>query len=865
MKNAQDIIKVLEFNNFNKDSSLESVNDALNYLGCDEGLKKEVVLSLAAMGWFGVINSEVVKDVGIASAPEVVDVALIPAEEVPVVEMPVEESVQNVPEIGNESLVSEITINPSIEEVNIRSVEDEVNLVEEKKEVFDIQGRDNFIVTENLSSIVEVTNSLTSMQEVINALRAKGCDEHSSLDSVNVHLSQINCSDYLKKEVIVELMKRGWFQTIKPSQVQQAMSQDNHFSSVESVVDQEMSKIDPINQEAILPKKRSRKGGLILIILGIFILLVAGIIYAYTQKIGPFSFFVYKEENFLSSLLEGVDEINSASFKLSGEIKVVPREEGVMAFTIEDSLNTSEMRDKYNNDLFRIEAVNDIVNDLEAYYYGQAHFSKHGKYPESLKELALAEGGYWDNSIIDPVTLKEYGYRVTDNGNNFSLEVDFETEYVNKALRLYFKYNEEGYVVDGMKISFNKNADYVYMSSETPKTFFENLVEGMKAMPKDYNTNGSLAFAFENGGNGLEWEFSEDASISSGTYAYQISGSALKKDKTYYFKIDDFPMTSNSISSIKGQWMSMIEKERDEDEEEDEYYYQENIGGAISFYEKNIVDNIDTVLKIVKIMASIADEKGLITFASNPRIEKVDGRDLVRYDLEINREAISLTYIDSIDQLKNDSKLGEIINSSPLYLGQMDEEIRYQLESKEFADIFDYLSQNNSLVIWTDTKGVPVAIENVLKVAPPESVKSFRDKQVNISIRAVIDGINEPLEIITPEDSRPFEEVMKEVEGDDYGSNWAYDSKIKATMDQMRAGAELCRVKSNSNYSCILTDEHMNELMDDLQGKLFPSNPTDKWCYVKEISDGRRWCADSNGYVGTTAGRFCSEFFYSCR
>ncbi|BFT95083.1 hypothetical protein MNSC_10910 [Minisyncoccus archaeophilus] len=84
-------------------------------------------------------------------------------------------------------------------------------------------------------------------------------------------------------------------------------------------------------------------------------------------------------------------------------------------------------------------------------------------------------------------------------------------------------------------------------------------------------------------------------------------------------------------------------------------------------------------------------------------------------------------------------------------------------------------------------------------------------------------------------------------------------------MDQMRAGAELCKVKSNSNYSCILTDEHMNELMDDLQGKLFPSNPTDKWCYVKEISDGRRWCADSNGYVGTTAGRFCSEFFYSCR
>jgi hypothetical protein len=102
-----------------------------------------------------------------------------------------------------------------------------------------------------------------------------------------------------------------------------------------------------------------------LITLGILVLLSlsGGIAYAYFYKIGPFARIPYTESNLFSGLLIKSAEITSSSYSFSGELKVEPREEGAVPFSLQLS-NEEVLRQQYEHDARRASAVSSLSKHL---------------------------------------------------------------------------------------------------------------------------------------------------------------------------------------------------------------------------------------------------------------------------------------------------------------------------------------------------------------------------------------------------------------------------------------------------------------------------------------------------------------------
>lgn len=116
------------------------------------------------------------------------------------------------------------------------------------------------------------------------------------------------------------------------------------------------------------------------------------------------------------------------------------------------------------------------------------------------------------------------------------------------------------------------------------------------------------------------------------------------------------------------------------------------------------------------------------------------------------------------------------------------------------------------------------------------------------------------------------------------------NSKIKATMSQMRSTAEMVSIR-NGSYSELRSDSDFNSLLESVYGtqnKILPGrcvidemfnkveeNYSGKgllingngtaWCYESDlINDSVPWCVDSSGYDGYVDEGGCSGDNYSC-
>lgn len=103
--------------------------------------------------------------------------------------------------------------------------------------------------------------------------------------------------------------------------------------------------------------------------------------------------------------------------------------------------------------------------------------------------------------------------------------------------------------------------------------------------------------------------------------------------------------------------------------------------------------------------------------------------------------------------------------------------------------------------------------------------------------------------------------------------NAAKDARIKATMDQMRATAEIHKLNSGAagygTYAGITTcndaagfivagsdgEKLCDAIMDTTMGSgaMLLHSSADKYCFSKVLNVSGSWCVDSSGYSGSTA------------
>ncbi len=529
---------------------------------------------------------------------------------------------------------------------------------------------------------------------------------------------------------------------------------DAAFSIIASKVPH--GEISPVTSVTLAPISSARSFKVpVFIGIGVLgLILIGGVAYMYVEKMGPFAKAPYQEDNLFSGLLTKSSEIDSSAYKVGFALYTKGREADAKPFTLEIK-DSPEIKEKYLRDSERAESVNRILSTLQ----------EKARIPSSINGLKPAYEEYGDNSLIDitdPRTNAQYAYKTTDGGTDFALEVTFETDDALSAIRdvVLFQIQENATLapqspekIEGNKVTFTKSSGYLYLPSEPPKAFLEQLSEYAMYIPPEINIQSSVSVvAGKNVSNGdsFDWKFGLDGSGDLGDLSYKVNVEALKYARDYYVKINNMPALFGSFLPPKGQWVRFNASSSDE-----AGFITPFISQDIAQAEEDFKDSRVAFVALIKKTAEFADKERLFSFKNKPQKEKVGERSLYRYDLSMRKEAIVPFYKKfAAEAVKAEYKDDDIIRIDEGYL-------KY-LESSEFSEMFDYYNKNISVTLWVDQKGFPAMLKYTIRIVPPDDVATLKDKQFMLEFTISLDDINEPLRIDRPEGSKTYEEVMKE-------------------------------------------------------------------------------------------------------
>ncbi|MEI8061674.1 MAG: hypothetical protein WCG97_00050 [bacterium] len=547
-----------------------------------------------------------------------------------------------------------------------------------------------------------------------------------------------------------------------------------------------------------IPPQKSSHRAVTFILTFLFILLVGGLTaFAYIQKIGPFALKTYSENNLLSSLLAKYGSINSSTYSVSGSLDVVARDADAVPFTLKDS-NGPEFKKKYYYDHQRAVDVGAIVGALISTRNGSYNKKAQKSFPKDIKNI-LTSNQYpaYGASVTDPETNMDYKYTTTDAGQNFLLTVTFDTQGAINSIKRY-NYSTTSTPINGLNVSFTKDSySYIYLNEEPPKPFLAQMSDSMASFPADINVLLSVTASSQfKAPESTDWTFNVNAEGKFGDLTYKVNADALKKDKDYYFRINNIPslFLFGDIAAIKGKWVDVSSQIASSSATStDSYNYSplSSLSKGIPDQEKKYKENRDKVVKLLKKITSLADEQGLISFKNPPKAEKVNGVPLVRYDLLVQKNKLLPFY----------TALQTEINTNPDFTDfrdVIDQGLVEYLKSDEFSQVYDYFSQNNQFTLWTDAEGYPAIFEDTMRVVPPEAATQLANKQINIVFKITNSDINKELNIQAPTDAVPGQKLIDDAKKT--SDNLTSQSSTNVSLSSMRSTAELVYSKSENSY-----------------------------------------------------------------
>ncbi|MEI6810887.1 MAG: hypothetical protein WCK60_02445 [Candidatus Nomurabacteria bacterium] len=534
--------------------------------------------------------------------------------------------------------------------------------------------------------------------------------------------------------------------------------------------------IDP-SQNSVPVKSHK---GIIFSLIVIFILLIGGVAFAYYKQLGPFSVKQYSEDSFLSGLISKTSSIDTSTFAISVKLNVNPRDKGAIPFAPIDP--DEKIRQQYKNDFKRISDVSSIIQLLKSKYGDQQSYdystrkyiTKKGlPYPSVLSDADMGGSSsytsYSRESIAstkfgyDPVSNQKYEYRAVDGLKNFNIKVNLESNAAIDSIKKSYYYSATSTIINGNDVTFSKDSGYMYISSELPKPLLVSLSEYMKQISPDISASVLFGATLDvKNPNYPDGSMNVAAEGSFGDLSYKVDVEALKKDKDFYFRINKIPAIISYISNMKGQWIKVSPKATGAATTTDSYSYDplsslsESLSKGDAEYRNKRTDFIKTLNNI----AQLADKNKLFTFKQSPKKEKVDGRNLIRYDLSIKKESI-LSFYKEISANGEKYKDIGLVNDTGL--------VTY-LESKEFDDMFNLVKDNVFITVWTDSNGLPAVVEYRMRIVPPDTATQLKDKQIDVIFRITLDNINKPINIKVPSDYKSIETIQEEMKKNDSSS-----------------------------------------------------------------------------------------------
>jgi hypothetical protein len=458
-----------------------------------------------------------------------------------------------------------------------------------------------------------------------------------------------------------------------------------------------------------------RKAWPLVIIMLVFLLVVAGVSYAYVEKIGFFGRPPYDTEHLAQSIVNGLAQITTSEYTLRYGVKSEPREADAKPFSAAINGNT-EREAAYKRDQDTLRIVSSVLEAIRNYYY------KNKKYPVSL--AAVSKAGAIAGAI----------YKKTATGYEYS--VTFESPEAVQALGRYASLASKG-----KTLVLTEKSSYLYLPEKMPQAGLASILDMQSAVnyiPADFMLDIGLSGAILNNTESIDNKVGFTGTAVMGDMNVTVDAEFRKIGKDMYVIINKMPTLFASISKIKGKWIKITESD---------------VGTYGSAYLRSDGEELEEKkaesVKAMRMFLDIADKNKTLTLSAEPRREKVNGQTLYRYDLKLNKDTIVQFYTELTDAYKKE--FGDD------FAIKFDEATAEYLKGQHFAQVFDYLSSNSSLTVWADGEGRPIQTQSTLRVVP-DSTKN-KDNQVRMQTTFTFDKVNTNIKVDSPAEFMTVEDA----------------------------------------------------------------------------------------------------------
>lgn len=511
------------------------------------------------------------------------------------------------------------------------------------------------------------------------------------------------------------------------------------------------------------PNKKNKILSIILTVV-ITILVLGGVFYVWNT--GVFAGAPYDEDNLFSGLAKKISKMETYSYSLSGSFYTEDRESDAEPF--EPIGNSIELKEKYNRDYQRVQFVNRF-------------YAVYGR--KSLKSLESGTDRFIN--INDPLTGEVYDYRLTENGENWEISIEFETSQAIKSAIEGNKRAEQWKVepvdIDGQTITFTKDTSSINFPSKPPQNFYESINESLESIPENIKAEASVVFKSNMKEENPDFSFDISAEGDLGDLIYKVDANAIKKDEDLYLKVNNFPSIFLFFFPVpKGEWILV---------EEDSF-----LNNFVP--ENEIVENKESrgeVNRFYRKALDSADKNNLLAITNNPKKEKVGDRSAYRYELQINKDGIKPFLEEIIYELEN----GNYPNIKS-YLSDL-EILQDYTEKEEFSSVLDYYNKNTKNTLWVNNAGYIVKFESSNRLVP--SSERLSEKQFILVLSVELDDINKTINIEAPENYKTLEEIEESYESPlSEARDKGADAAIKSYLSNIRAEAELAYDANGNSY-----------------------------------------------------------------
>ncbi len=577
----------------------------------------------------------------------------------------------------------------------------------------------------------------------------------------------------------------------------------------------------------------------------------------------------YSEDNLVSGIVASLQNMKTFTYSVSGTLEMQERDADAKPFELQSSATLEEYKTKYRRDYKRANAVSSILRNL-------SFSAQSGPYPKNLVDLEKPEVpsyGYGYNSTystLDPLTNREYSYRALPD--DFELTVTFETLDALKAIQSSYIYNPEGTTVDSdsMTITFTKESNsYFYLPSSLPKPFYEQFSDMLVYLPPELYFKGNISAAADLTKENPDFQISVEGEGDFGDLVYKMAGDLMRKDEYWYMRIRNMPsLFAGFFSYEKGTWIRASNE-----------WLESNTGKSsisVASYLIPTTEEEESYRKMreelgtfYRAVLTIADEEKVLLVKNEPVKEKIDGETLFRYDLTYNADNL-VSFIERVveeSQKYEATRNLDVLNDAAL--------LEY-LKSDEFQAVFDYYNNNLNLSFLVNKEGFIRSVDYSIRLVPGDNATLLAGKQARFTLNTRFDAINEPVEIVAPDEFKDIEEVVEEQSSNSYlGTSNVGNASIKQQLSNIRSSAELTYNSNNYSYAAVCDDSRIVSSMESaqmsysessaavrrnmkpMQGSVSCLSGKDWYVVQAPLIDSDTelfefWCVDSTGFAGGT-------------